>query len=77
MWGDRRFRQIMNYGQGKRWRCRLLAVSVGTVRAHLVAGTEHLGDTSCYVMYHFKHLQYHSNTWLMSKTEREGCQEKA
>ena len=34
----------MNYGQGKRGRCGLLAMSVGTVRAHLVAGTEHLGD---------------------------------
>ena len=55
MWGDRHFRQIMNYGQGKRGRRGLLAVSIGTVRAHLVAGTEHLGDTS-YVMYHFKHL---------------------
>ena len=46
-WGDRRFRQIMNYGQGKRGRCGLLAVSVGTVRAHLVPGTEHLRDMSC------------------------------
>ena len=51
MWGDRHFRQIMNYGQGKRGRCGLLAVSIGTVRAHLVSGTEHLGDTYCYVMY--------------------------
>ena len=37
----------MNYGQGKRGRCGLLAVSIGTVRAHLVSGTEHLDDKSC------------------------------
>ena len=37
----------MNYGQGKRGRCGLLAVSIGTVGAHLVSGTEHLGDMSC------------------------------
>ena len=34
----------MNYGQGKRGRRGLLAVSVGTVCAHFVSGTEHLGD---------------------------------
>jgi len=46
MWGDRRFREIMNYGQGERGRCGLLAVSIGTVRTHLVSGTEHL-RTDC------------------------------
>ena len=46
----------MNYRQGKRGRCGLLAVSVGTVRAHLVAGTEHLGDTSCEMVHHITHI---------------------
>ena len=59
----------MNYGQGKRGRCGLLAVSIGTVRAHLVAGTEHLGDTSCDVpLYTF--------TMILTFDKRGGCQEK-
>ena len=37
----------MNYGQGKRGRRGLLAVSIGAVGPHLVSGTEHLGDMSC------------------------------